>query len=169
MAKPLFFLALGMVLVGTLAACDAPGKAVEATTVRPSGSASAAPQALGPTVLTIRYTGGMCPNGACDSLLTVNRDGTYTRTSAQTPPKQGALSQAQVAALTREMARTDFARVKSVKFTGTCPIAYDGQELTYTFYTVNGPEVIASCTVDVDETSPLFVAVQAIIDAANRE
>jgi hypothetical protein len=169
MAKRLFFLALGMGLVGALAACDAPGKAVEASTVRPNAAVSAAPQALGPTLLTIRYTGGMCPNGACDTLLTINRDGTYARTSAQTPPKRGTLSPAQVAALTREMARADFARMKAVKFTGTCPSAYDGQELTYTFFTASGPEVLASCTVDIDEASPLFVAVQAIIDAANRE
>jgi hypothetical protein len=169
MTKPPFFLALGMVLTLPLAACNAPGKAVEPTTVRPNAATSAAPQALGPILLTIHYTGGMCPNGACDTLLTVNRDGTYARTSAQTPPKRGTVSQAQLDALTAEMARADFAQVKSVKFTGTCPIAYDGQELTYTFYTVNGPEEIASCKVQIDERSPLFVAVQAIIDTVNRE
>jgi hypothetical protein len=167
MAKPLFILALGVGLA--LAACDASGQAVETNTVRPNAALSAAPQALGPTLLTVRYTGGMCPNGECDTLVSVNRDGTYARTSRQMPPKRGTLGQAQVAALTQAMARADFAQVKSVKFTGTCPIAYDGQELTYTFFTARGPEVIASCAVDIDEASPLFVSVQAILDAVNQE
>lgn len=160
-------LVLGVGLL--LAACVAPLKAVETTPVRQSATASVAPISTGQTLLTVRYTGGMCPNGACDTLVTLRRDGGFTRTSAQTGTKAGTIPPSQAAALAREMAATDFARVKSVKFTGTCPIAYDGQELTYTFYTASGTESIASCQVDIDETSPLFVAVQAILDTVNRD
>lgn len=152
-----------------LGACVAPLKAVETTPVRQSATASATPVSTGQTLLTVRYTGGMCPHGACDTLVTLRRDGGFTRTSAQTGTKEGTIPPSQVAALTRETAAADFARVKSVKFTGTCPTAYDGQELTYTFYTASGLETIASCQVAIDEASPLFVAVQAMLDTVNRE
>ena len=44
------------------------------------------------------------------------------------------------------IATTDFEIIKSRKFTGDCPTAYDGQETVYVFSAPGGPETIASCT-----------------------
>jgi hypothetical protein len=50
----------------------------------------------------------------------------------------------------------DFDALKSKKFTGECPAAHDGVEVTYEFYTRNGVEGVASCKVAIDVDSPLF-------------
>jgi hypothetical protein len=65
--------------------------------------------------------------------------------------------------LTTEIAQADFLALKSRPFTGTCPIAFDGQETIYTFATASGSERIATCEVDVDPAAPLFVAVGAVL------
>ena len=154
---------LTLIALGVLAtACSAPGKTVGPASLEQSAS----PVPANAAVMQVRYTGGMCPYGACETLLTVNRDGSFSRTSGKGPAQTGVLDTAKVAALSTEIARADFARIKSVPFTGTCPTAYDGQELIYTFHTASGPEEIASCKVQVDADSALFKAVQAVLDNA---
>lgn len=64
--------------------------------------------------------------------------------------------------MAQEINNADFVTMKSKKFTGDCPTANDGQEVTYTFYTRKGVEVIASCQVAIDGKSPLFVQVWEI-------
>jgi hypothetical protein len=61
---------------------------------------------------------------------------------------------------------TDFEAIRSRPFLGTCPTAFDGQELVYTIATPHGAERIASCDVEVDPQAPLFVAVHAILGAS---
>lgn len=66
--------------------------------------------------------------------------------------------------LIAEIEAADFEQIRSQPFTGTCPIAYDGQELTFSFYTPHGIERFSTCEVSFDESSPLYQAVSAIID-----
>jgi hypothetical protein len=66
------------------------------------------------------------------------------------------------------IATTDFRVIKSRPFIGDCPTAYDGQETIYSFGTPDGVETIASCTVAIDSSLPLFAAVDAVVAAANR-
>ncbi len=58
---------------------------------------------------------------------------------------------------------TDFEAIRSQPFLGTCPTAFDGQELVYTVETAHGPERIASCDVEVDPQAPLFTAIHSIL------
>ncbi|MNT91347.1 hypothetical protein D3C72_2324260 [compost metagenome] len=69
-----------------------------------------------------------------------------------------------MAALVREIEKADFAAIQAVPFTGTCPIAYDGQELIYTFHLAGAPRTIASCKVQIDHGSALFKAVDQVLE-----
>jgi hypothetical protein len=121
------------------------------------------------TLLTIRAEGGMCPNGGCWSEQQIKADGSFTVTDYTGTTKNGTLDAAQVAELTQQIAATDFEQVKSQPFTGTCPLAFDGQELIYTFQTLSGPETIASCKVGIDENSALFANVAGLVEVMNQQ
>ena len=58
---------------------------------------------------------------------------------------------------------TDFALLKSHPFTGECPVNFDGQEFIFEFGAPGGTQRIATCEVEVDYGSPLFVAVAAAL------
>ena len=120
------------------------------------------------TLVKIRADGGMCMNGGCWSEKEIKADGSYTavdHTGAQT---SGTLDADAVAELTQQIAATDFEQIKAQPFTGTCPLAFDGQEFTYTFQTLSGPQTLASCTVAIDEESPLFQTVSGLVEAMNQ-
>ena len=70
--------------------------------------------------------------------------------------------------LATEISKADFGALKSRPFTGTCPVAFDGQETIYTFATPSGAVRIASCEVEVDPSDPLFVAVSAALATVGR-
>ena len=66
-------------------------------------------------------------------------------------------------ALRVEVEQADYLKIRSRPFTGTCPIAFDGQETIYTFHVTTGDREIASCKVAIDPADPLFVAVDAAL------
>jgi hypothetical protein len=128
------------------------------------GCALVQPAATGPLV-TIETHGGRCPDGECRFLIAIERDGRVHRLA----PDVGDMTQVEpriVSAIEVAIASTDFAALRSRPFTGECPTAFDGQEVIYTFSTPGGEERIASCEVEVDESHPLFVAVQAALGAS---
>lgn len=49
--------------------------------------------------------------------------------------------------------------VRSHRFTGQCPTAFDGQEVVFEFAAPGGVKRIASCEVEIDYGTPLFAAV----------
>ena len=114
--------------------------------------------------MTIEWRGGLCPDGLCERTLEIARDG-----SVHDPRKPGgrlgAVPSATVQRLGAEISRADFHRIASHPFAGTCPMAYDGQEAVYTFDAPSGLVVIASCSVAIDPTDPLFRAVDAAVAA----
>ncbi len=122
---------------------------------------SSLPSALVGPLLTIETRGGECPNDACGSTIVVEPDGRVHAT-APAAAELGILPASTLDGLATEIAQADFATIKSHRFTGTCPVAFDGQETVYTFTTVSGVERIASCEVVVDPADPLFVAVGAV-------
>jgi hypothetical protein len=61
---------------------------------------------------------------------------------------------------------TDFAALKRHRFTGECPVNFDGQESIYQFATSAGVERIASCETQIDESHPLFVAIHDALAAS---
>lgn len=113
---------------------------------------------LGPLV-TVQLRGGMCPDGnMCDSTVTLERDG-RVHSSAKPPNDLGRVSANAYAALDAAIGSTDFAAMKAKPFTGECPVAFDGQELIFTFAVGSASERIASCETEIDWGSPLFIAV----------
>lgn len=110
------------------------------------------PTPIGPTLVQVVHTGGMCPDGPCGSTTTIRRDGTYLVDDE----KKGLLTKVELDLLVQQVAQTNFAAIKSRKFTGTCPSAYDGSAATYTFYLSSGSEVLDACQVQVDETKLPF-------------
>ncbi len=113
-------------------------------------------------LMTVQLRGGMCPEGACDSSVILERDG-RVRSSAKPPNDLGAVTPVNMSALNAAMAATDFAALKSKPFTGECPVAFDGQELIFEFAILTGTQRLASCEVDIDWGHPLFIAVAAAL------
>jgi hypothetical protein len=100
--------------------------------------------------------------GACGSTITIEVDG-RTHQSMPTPLELGVVPEAIHEAMITEIEQADFEAIKSHPFTDTCPIAFDGQEIIYTFTIVGRSERIDSCQVVVDPANPLFVAVDAAL------
>jgi hypothetical protein len=148
-----------------LAACSRSTSPSVISSVPPAAPA-ASPGPSGPLV-TVETRGGLCAQGDCGLTIAIEADG-RVHAIAPAPAELGTAPDAAIEALTTEIAQTDFAALKSRPFTGTCPIAYDGQETVYTFTTASGAERIASCEVIVDPGAPLFVAVAAALAAAGR-
>lgn len=80
-------------------------------------------------------TGGMCPDAACSSTFAVSSDGAWNLVS-NTASHFGVLSPGTLAALT--VAAADTSMLEAPKFTGTCPSAYDGSEIIYSWSDVAG-------------------------------
>ena len=117
----------------------------------------------GPLV-TVTMRGGECPAGACEQSVILERDGTV-HAGAKPPNALGTVPAEAMAALTAAVNQTDFAAVKSRPFTGQCPTTFDGQELVFEFNVGSTTQRVASCEVDIDWGSPLFVAVGTALGA----
>jgi hypothetical protein len=143
-----------IVLVFGVAACASP--AAPPSLATPSGA-----------LVTVETRGGMCPAGACGQTITIDWDG-RVHLAAKPPNELGTVTPEALSTLQTLVATTDFGVIKSRKFTGDCPTAYDGQETIYTFSAPGGVETIPSCTFAIDSSSPLFAAVDAVVAAANR-
>ncbi len=121
------------------------------------GGEAVIPTAAGPLV-TVELRGGECFAAPCGMTVYLERDGRVHQ-AAKPPNDLGVVPAAQVAAIDTAIKATDFAALRGHPFTGQCPTAFDGQEIVYTFATPSGTERIASCEVEIDEASPLYVAV----------
>jgi hypothetical protein len=145
--------------VSVLAGC-----AAQASPLVVSPTSSSIP--AGPLVI-VETRGGECPDGACGSTIVIEADGRVHAT-APTAAELGSLPGVTLEGLATEISNTDFGALKSRPFTGTCPVAFDGQETVYTFVTASGAERIASCEVEVDPSEPVFIAVSAALAAVDR-
>ena len=127
-----------------------------------AGCALVQPPAPAGPLVTVEATGGMCRTGTCRSVVAIEADGRVH----QVEPEAIEISQVtteSIDVLRTAIDVTDFEAIRSRPFRGTCPTAFDGQELVYTIATAHGSERIASCDVEVDPQAPLFVAVHAIL------
>lgn len=171
MYRPMTRFALGLLTLLTLAACGVAAQPTAQTDTTPVASPAGSPApkiGANAPILTIRTRGGMCVNGECWSEKQINVDGSFTAADSTGAKTQGSLDAARVAELTQQIAATDFDQLKAQPFTGTCPIAYDGQEYVYTFQTMSGQQVIESCAVGIDENSPLFQNIAGLIEVINQ-
>jgi hypothetical protein len=113
------------------------------------------------SLVEVIYAGGLCmPGQFCSSVYKIGADGTLIANGE----KQTSLTQSELTTLKNQIIATDYNAIKSRKFTGTCPVAYDGQEVTYTFYLSNGTtQVLPSCTYEIDEENGVFKTIQDIL------
>ena len=130
-----------------------------------AGCAFVQPAAQDGPLVTVEATGGHCLEGTCRSVVAIEADGRVH----QTEPAQMEIHQvttASIDVLRAAIGTTDFEAIRSRPFLGTCPTAFDGQELVYTVETAHGQERIATCDVEVDPQAPLFTAIHAILGAS---
>jgi hypothetical protein len=119
-------------------------------------------------LLKVSYDGGLVPDRkgghTGHSEFVIMRDGKYYRVSDVLSKSKGTLQTDDLNELISQIDDADFVALKSRKFTETCPSAYDGVEVTYSFHTRKRLEVLASCKVVIDAKSPLFVKVHEILN-----
>ncbi len=123
---------------------------------------AAGPPSPQPVVLLVKAErrGGLCVSGSmCESSITVRTDGTYTwRGNAD--GRSGTLSPDRFEALAAAVEQTGLA--SAPPFTGTCPVAYDGQEQVLTWLVDGEPVSSASCERVFDPADPLVVAAEEL-------
>ena len=115
-----------------------------------------------PVVLLVKAVtrGGLCLTGTtCESSITVMSDGSWTHV-VNDAQRTGTLPDGRVAAMTDAVERTDLAAAPA--FTGTCPIAYDGQEQVLTWLQDGKPVTVASCEQEFHPSDPLVVAAKEL-------
>jgi hypothetical protein len=126
-----------------------------------SGSTIPIPIATGPLV-TVESRGGECFAAPCGSTIVLERDG-RVHSAAKPPNDLGQVPPDQLAALDNAIRTTDFAILRARPFTGDCPTTYDGAEFVFEFGAPSGTQRLASCEVEMDYGSPLFVAVSTAL------
>ena len=135
--------------------------------------AACAPSAVGSPaapvgpLITITTRGGLCPDGPCGSTVVIERDGRLHEVA----PKAldvGTIAPERIAALAAAIDATDFTALRRNRFTGECPVNFDGQESIYQFATPGGVERIASCETQIDESHPLFLAIRDALAVGTR-
>jgi hypothetical protein len=134
-------LLIGMMLAVLVAGCAAAG--------------AATPKQTDPLV-SIHAEGGLCVYGGCSRDVMVLQNGTYTVKDGSGQTTSGALDDATLGQLKQAIDGADFEAIRSKPFTGTCPIAYDGQEYIFTFYKGAKSEVVDSCKAELDMNSVMF-------------
>jgi hypothetical protein len=90
----------------------------------PAAIASLLPVAAGP-LATVTTRGGECVNGPCGSTIVIERNG-QVRQTAPTEAALGIVPANALVALDAAVKAADFDAIKSRKFTGECPTAFDG-------------------------------------------
>jgi hypothetical protein len=141
---------LAIVALIVFAAC---GTAAVESTATPEGP-----------LLTITTRGGLCPDGPCGSTAAIERDGRLHEVAPKSI-EVGTITPPRMAALAAAIDATDFTALRRNRFTGECPVNFDGQETIYRFATPGGIERIASCETQIDESHPLFLAVRDALAA----
>lgn len=114
-------------------------------------------------VATVESQGGRCIYGLCHIFVTLYSDGTFVSVTGPDEPVIHQVDAELVQSLTEAIETTDYEAIRSEHFTGTCPVAYDGQELTYTFHNGAAAERLASCQCALDDSLPLFTLIAEIL------
>jgi hypothetical protein len=163
-SAPLTVLALALLLCDCSGAAAPPSATVAMPSQPPAASSTAAPSRL---LVSVERRGGLCAAEAtCDTTTSIDTDGRI-HLAAKPPNDLGTASPGAIIALRSAIASTDFAALRAPAFSGTCPSAYDGQELVFEFVTDQGVERLASCESALDLRAPVFVALAAALGGAS--
>jgi hypothetical protein len=135
--------------------------------VTPSLAATPIPQ---PFLIKITYAGGNRRSNGQPPEFIIRADGVsfYRFMGKETPHR--VLGPREFSRLNQRLASTNFAQIKSRPFTGTCPIAFDGNELIYNMQLKSGvSEELSSCKVIIPGNSLLFQQLNRLSQAAMAE
>ncbi len=156
--------AVGAVVLAIAGCASSVEPGTTAATAATLTGASPATISPGDVIATRVTTGGLCPTGPCSSRIDVRSDGSWvsSTTGASVQHRTGVADPQELATLLSALAQTRMDQ--ETAFTGTCPIAYDGSEVTYTWQAADGPHRVSSCERVVDPGDPLVLALAAIAD-----
>jgi hypothetical protein len=165
---PRLLAAIALIVVAACAQVVTPPTRLPATP-QPSVPALPQPSVTVSPLVTIETRGGLCFDGECHSVVSIEGDGRLHQVAPR-DAELGRVPPALVAALRAEIDRANWPLLRSRPFRDTCPTAYDGQETIYIFTHTQGTafERLGSCEVVIDPSHPLFRAVGAAIAAAGR-
>jgi hypothetical protein len=144
-----------------------PKSTVPIPNVTPSRPATPMPQ---PFLLKITYAGGNRRSNGQPPEFIIRTDGVsfYRFMGKETPHR--VLGPREFARLNQRLTATNFTQIKSRSFTGTCPTAYDGNELIYSFQLKSGDsEELSSCKVIIPGNSLLFQQLARLSQSAMSE
>jgi hypothetical protein len=118
----------------------------------------------GATLASRSYVGGLCADGPCSSSFVVRGDGTWVATDTDVIVDRGSVPTAILNDLATATATT--ALLSAPEFTGTCPTAFDGVEVTYAWTSPEGvTHELSACDRAVPPDDPLVVALDAAEEA----
>ena len=162
--------ATALVFAAAVAACGA--AAAPAPTAAPTAGPTAAPTATtalvatpapsGPLV-TVVLRGGHCAAATCEQTVTIEQGG-RVHIAAKPPNELGIVGVVDLLALQSAIVGTDFTALRTHRFTGECPVNYDGQEMVITFATPKGDEQLAACETQLDPTWPVLAALAKALE-----
>ncbi|RJQ14613.1 hypothetical protein C4553_00890 [Candidatus Parcubacteria bacterium] len=115
-------------------------------------------------LVNLRAEGGLCEYGTCWANQTVQRNGVVLVNVGDGTNDVRRLSNEDLNELSNLIKGTDFRAVKSKRFFGVCPSAYDGFEYIYTFFLGEKIEIISSCEFEIDYNLPLFKKINELIN-----
>lgn len=136
--------------------------ALGACAALPLAPASGPAAAAGDALVHLRWTGGLCPEGTCTAEQWILRDGTVV-VGGDDPPPPWRIPPDRLVGLMAAVDAADFEAIRARPFVGTCPIAFDGQEITYTFFTRRGPVRISSCETAIDTSEAPWAQLEAAL------
>ncbi len=111
------------------------------------------------TLVKIDYKGGICLNGKiCATTKVITKDSVYYKDGV----KVSNLNKNDVSRLSSEMERADWALLRSKPKTTGCDLQRV-QEITYTFYTSKGVQVISNCQYDFDVSLTPFKTIGILL------
>ncbi len=112
-------------------------------------------------LLNIRVYGGFCrSNTVCDTSTTFDSKGLLIFYDG----KKAKIDPADLNILKQEINNAKYSDMLEQKFTGTCPTAYDGSAVEYTFYTTQSKYVLDTCKVAIDEYWSLFQEINRVLE-----
>ena len=127
----------------------------------PSASESADVAPAREPLVHLRWTGGLCPEGTCTAEQWILHDGTVVADGDAPPPWR--IPPERMARLVAAVDGANDNAIRARPFVGTCPTAFDGQEVTYTFFTRHGPVRISSCETAIDTGEGPWVELEAAL------
>lgn len=134
-------LVMAVVIVGALSACTME-MSISANDEDPD-----APGGPLYTVASAKASGGMCPDGECTSEVEILSDGRVIAKNG-TDRYLGAMSKFDLSELQDAVEDIDMTSLPARGADYTCPVAYDGQKVVFSFYGDEEPKVIDSCEHD---------------------